>query len=523
MRIYLLLQFHHKIRTALCLVSLCSIALSGCYKAGPDYVRPESLSTLYGESWISVDETCAILSSQQQELVWWQQLNDPELSRLMRKMFAANFSLAQARERIVEARARRGVANADRLPSVYLGGYTLRTKAGDKAASLVGVPPGQQATLFAGAALAGWELDLWGRVARMVEAADHQIESAYGEYHNVAASLSAELALAYINARAFDEKIALTTERAALLQDIACLAEEKQAAGLENEQTVLQARSDYSQAVAEIAMYEQSAAVARHQIAVLTGEPPKKDILCEGVLPQIPQIIGLDVPAKVLSRRPDVRAAEHAYAASVAQIGAKMAEKYPRVALGGLLSFQTTDLYRFFNAETLVYTFGGGVALPIFTGGKIDADIRVSESQAEQSKLQLKQTVLEAVGEVEDAAVGVLKTDTQTIENIAVVENAAAARCLVANLRSSGLATQGEYLAASVSELAARDALVSAKQQEFGEVIRLYRALGGSWEKIPVEPLPQPAQQVESVEAVQPVQSVESPELAVAEEGGTNE
>ena len=510
MRIHLLQQAYVKNRLVSCLFLCCITALSGCYKVGPDYVRPE-LSALHGESWDSVDENCILLSPQQQEFAWWKQLNDPELTRLMKKMFTGNFSLAQARERIVEARARRGVSNADRLPSAYLAGYTLRTKAGDEAASLVGIPPSEQATLFAGAALAGWELDLWGRVARMVEAADHQIESAYGDYQNAAVSLAAELALAYINARAFDEKVAITTERAALLEEIVCLAEEKQAAGLETEQTVLQARSDFSQAAAEIATYEQSAALARHQIAILTGVPPNKDILCAGGLPEIPEIIGMDVPAKVLSRRPDVRAAEHAYAAYVAQVGAKMAEKYPRVALGGLLSFQTTELYRFFNADTLVYTFGGGIALPIFTGGKIDADIRVSESQAEQSKLQLKQTVLEAVGEVEDAAVGVLKTDIQTAENLEVVSNTAAARCLVANLRGSGLATQSEFLTASVSELAARDALVSAKQQEFGEVIRLYRALGGSWERVPVNP------------ADQPVKPVESSDQPAAEEGVTYE
>lgn len=509
MRIRNLLQLDIIKQSVTCIVLLCITALFGCYKAGPDYVRPESLSELHGDGWESAGENCAILTSQQQELVWWRQLNDPGLAVLMQKLFAGNFSLAQARERIVEARARRGIADADRLPSVYLGGYTLRTKTGDKSASLVGAPPATQATLFAGAALAGWELDLWGRVARLVESADHAIETAYGEYQDAAVSLAAELALAYVNARAFDERIALANERIALLQQIICLAEVKFAAGLGTEQAVLQARSNVARAEAEISVYEQSAAVARHQLAILIGEPPRKDIITAGTLPEIPTIIGMDVPANVLSRRPDVRAAEHAYASNVALIGATKAKKYPRIALGGLLSFQTTDLYKFFRAETLVYTYGAGIALPVFTGGRIDADIRVSESQAEQAKLQLKQTVLEAVGEVEDAAIGVIKADTQTAESMAVVENAASTRCLTADLRTAGLATQEALLTASISELTAQDALVYARQQEFGEVIRLYRALGGSWQGIPVQPFTSAtpvadAENLESADSVEP-------------------
>lgn len=456
---------------------LAIVALNGCWKVGADYVAPD-LTAFHGSEW----KSCApMLQSESMAMLWWTQFEDAELDRLVDTLLVQNISLKIARERIVEARSQRGVTRADLLPSAYLGGYGLRTRAADDAQGLVCVPGGNQRSLFAGAALAGWELDLWGRVQRLVEAADSTIEANSAEYGDVAVSLVAELALAYVDLRAAELRMQVSERKILLLEQHSWLANARLHAGTGSRQNYLESRTAVRQEKVQQRALVQAKAVAENSIAVLLGIPPSKFMYANGCQLTVPVVMGMDIPASLLSRRPDVRKAEQDYAAAVALVGAAEGERYPKISLGGVLSFQATNVDKLFHADTLVYTFGGGLLVPVFTGGRIDAQIAVQVSQAEQRKFQLQQTVVEAVAEVENSAIGVAETARQVQELTCAMQELAQATSLAERLFASGLASKDTVVMQELEQVNVEDSLVVARQQELGEVIHLYRALGGGW------------------------------------------
>ncbi|SIO41109.1 efflux transporter outer membrane subunit [Halodesulfovibrio marinisediminis] len=460
-----------------CLI-FAAVALSGCWKVGPDYVAPD-LSAFHGTKW----KACTpMLQPESTAVHWWTQFNDAELERLVDTLLTQNFSLKIARARIIEARAQRGVSRADLLPKAYLGGYGLRTRAAEDAQGLIGVPGGIQTNLFAGAALASWELDLWGRVQRLVEAADSTIEANRAAYGDAAVSLVAELALAYVDLRTLESRIRILERKMLLLKQQAQLTGSRFNAGTGTRQDYLQAQTVVRQEKAQLHAFIQAKAVAENSIAVLLGMPPSEFSYAEGCQLAVPVVAGMDVPASLLSRRPDVRQAEQEYAAAVARIGAAEGERYPKISLGGVLSFQSTDFEKLLHADTLVYTFGAGIWAPVFTGGRIDAQVAVQESLAEQRKFQLQQTVVEAVAEVENSAVGIAETRRQVAELSCAMQELTQATALAGQLFAGGLASKDTVVARELEQIEIEDALVVASQQELGEVIHLYRALGGGWD-----------------------------------------
>lgn len=456
-------------------------ALSGCWKVGPDYVAPD-LTKFHGEKWKAAP---SLLCPESTAVQWWTQFHDAELERLVNLLLAQNLTLKSARARIVEARSQRGVTRADLFPKAYLGGYGVRTRAADDAQGIVGVPGGVQTNLFAGAALAGWELDLWGRVQRLVEAADSTIEASRAAYGDAAVSLVAELALAYVDLRAVESRVRLSQHKVLLLEQQSRLAASRLAAGTGTRQDFLQAQTSIRHEKAELHAFVQAKKVAANSIAALLGVPPSNFSYASGCQLVTPVVGGMDLPASLLSRRPDVRKAEQEYASSVALIGAAEAERYPKIALGGILSFQTADFEKLFHADTLVYAFGGGILVPVFTGGRIDAQIAVQKSQAEQRKFALQQTVVDAVAEVENSAVGVAETGKQVAELTCAMQERRQATALTSRLFSNGLANKDAVVLSELEQVDVEDALVVARQQELGEVIHLYRALGGGWDVVP--------------------------------------
>lgn len=460
---------------------VCLTALNGCWKVGPDYVAPD-LTKFHGEKWkVSPSSLCPESTA----VHWWTQFNDTELERLVNLLLAQNLTLQSARARIVEARSQRGITRADLFPKAYLGGYGVRTRAADDAQSIIGVPGGVQTNLFAGAALAGWELDLWGRVQRLVEAADSTIEANRAAYGDAAVSLVAELASAYVDLRAVESRVRLSQRKVLLLEQQSKLAASRLTAGTGTRQEFLQAQTSLLHEKAELHALVQAKKVAANSIAALLGMPPSSFSYASGCQLTTPVVVGMDLPASLLSRRPDIRKAEQEYASSVALIGAAEAERYPKIALGGVLSFQTADFEKLLHADTLVYTFGGGILVPVFTGGRIDAQIAVQKSQAEQRKLALQQTVVDAVTEVENCAVGVAETGKQVAELTCAMQALRHATALTSRLFSNGLANKDAVVSSELEQIAVEDALVVARQQELGEVIHLYRALGGGWDVVP--------------------------------------
>lgn len=462
-----------------------TMLLAAC-KAGPDYAAP-ALEERTGAGWRAPRD--ADLGGERMDLAaWWERLGDPELDVLARELVRANLSLAQARQRLVAARARRGIARADRLPSVDVDGSYTRAGTGAESLNFAGPPPGERVDVFSAGLAAAWELDLWGRVARLEEAADAEVGAAIDDYRDAAVSLLAELALAYVDARTLAERIDVVQRNVALQERTLALAEDRLAAGNGPRLDVEQTRRLLEETRARIPELQRARAVAENRVAVLVGERPADGLVAGGAPLELPVGLGLGLPADLLSRRADVRAAERRLAAAVANVGAAEAEGYPRVAITGTIAARSDSFGGVFDGgDALSYTVGPGLVFPLFEGGRIAGGVALREAAAEEARLALERTLLEAIEEVENAAAGVART-RQRLDGLEQAATAARASVALAQeLYDAGLRDLLQLLDAQRALVALEDDLLVARQSALAETVRLYRALGGGWESIALD------------------------------------
>ena len=462
--------------------ALAVFGLTGCMSAA-DY-RPPDTSKHMAERWHTdlLEGHTALDSGQQPMTAWWRRFNDEELSRLIGKLSGSSLTLAEARERILEAYARRGIARADaKLQVAASAGYT-HAEAGDEAVSFQGPPPGSSADLFSAGAAAEWELDLWGRNKRLVEAADADIEAASADYRSMLVSLSAELALAYIDLRTLRTRMDMVRENISLQEKTLALAEKRLASGVGTALEVARTRHLLDSTRARIPELERGAGAARNRIDLLLGARPGETQLDPGSMPEMPELIGVGIPMDLMTRRPDISAGVLRYRAAVARTGAAKADKYPRLSLSGILNLQSDSLDGLFDPDSLIYSLGPGLHFPLFTGGRIESRIQQQVSRAEQARLALSRKIIEALSEVETAAIGVVRTQEQVRELRSAEVSALESVDLADALFRSGLGDMFQVLDAEKQQVSARESLLLARQRALSEVVRLYRALGGGWE-----------------------------------------
>jgi multidrug efflux system outer membrane protein len=457
--------------------------VGGCTAVGPDYQMPD-LAEQHGEEWLSGPESGArtSVSMDAAPVNWWDQFEDPELTRLVGEVIERNIDLAKARERIVEAGLRRTQAGAERLPKVNLDGKIIEAGTGEKAVNFQGPSPGENATLFSAGGVAGWELDMWGRVARLVEAADRNYEAELETYRYVAVSLTAELVLAYIDMRTLEGRLQILKSNIELINKSLELVELRFSTGTSTELDVKQIRRELNRTRALDPELRRALAVVKNRIAILLGLPPAQNHVADGALMEVPTMMGIGLPMDLLTRRSDIRAVERKYAAAVAAIGSAEADKYPRLSITGSLYFQTNDLGTLFQPESIIYSLGPRLSFPLFDGGRLQTKVEIRESQAEQVRLELEKTLLTAVGEVENGVVGVIHNQERVSRLRAAVNDGIRTVELADQLYRTGLGSLFQLMDAQRELIKVQDELFLAKQFELGEIVGLYRALGGGWD-----------------------------------------
>ncbi|MCA8950023.1 MAG: efflux transporter outer membrane subunit [Planctomycetes bacterium] len=457
-------------------------ALAAC-TVGPDYERPD-LAARTGAAWRQ--PSGAVVQYERSTLSqWWRQFGSPELAALAERLVGENLSLAAARERIVAAWARRGVVDADRLPrAAGFAGYT-RAGTGDRGLNFQGPPAGRNVDVWSIGATAGWELDLWGRIARRNEAAEAEIEIAVEDYRGAAVSLLAELALAFVDASTLHDRLAVARRGIALQQETARLAQTKVDAGRGTRLDVDQAERELERSQAIVPALQLALATAENRVAVLVGERPADGVVLAGDRLELPPEIGLGVPADLLARRPDVRRSERRLAAATAYVGATEAERYPQITLDGTVALRAQQLSTLTSgAPALSYSFGPGLTIPLFTGGRIDAAVAAAESAVDLARVELERALLEAIAEVENAAEGVLRTRERHARLAASATAARRAVDFARSLYDSGRRDLLQVLDAERALVQIEDELLVARQAAFVQTIALYRALGGGFEAV---------------------------------------
>jgi multidrug efflux system outer membrane protein len=215
---------------------------------------------------------------------------------------------------------------------------------------------------------------------------------------------------------------------------------------------------------------------------VLLGLPAGKMIIQPGSLPAVPRLIGIGLPADLLVRRPDIRRAFHRYHGAVARTGAAEAEKYPRLSLAGTFTLSSDTIGDIIDPDSLIYTLGPGLSFPLLTGGRIESTIKVRKSQTEQARLALEQNIVEALAEVENSAIGVVRSQEQVTALDSAEQSAKKSVEMADALFQAGLGDFFQVLDNEQQLVAVQESLLQARQQALSDVVRLYRALGGGWE-----------------------------------------
>lgn len=448
---------------------------SGC-AAGPDYERPD-LEGRTPDAWLTeaTDATETDLSA------WWAAMGDPELITLIEFSLSNSLDLREARERIVSARARRGIRNADRLPTLDAEASYQRLESGDDGFVLAGPPPGVGIDLYSLGAVAGWELDLWGRVGRLVEAADAEIEFAVEDERASRVALAAEVAREFVLIRSLDLELALVRSTLEADQDTLDIADARERAGFGNALDVARAARVREANRALVPALESRRAAAELRLAVLAGVLPGEVTVSGRGLPLRDVVPARGVPADLVLRRPDLRRAERELAAATARIGAAEAERLPRVSLSGSIALQGPDIGDAVNPDASILQFGPSISLPIFEGGRIRSRVLQAESEQRQALLRLEAAVLGAFSEVETASVQRSQAERR-VERLASAEaKATEAETLAMDRYEAGASDFLDVTESRSQRLAiARDRVVAEREATL-RLIELYAALGGGW------------------------------------------
>lgn len=470
---------------------LMSLQIIGCTTVGPDYVppkpnTPEAFSSELTGGLSADPMDRAALSH------WWTTLNDPELTSLIERALAGSLDLRQAASRILEARAQRGLSETNRFPTIDATGSASRRRFrfGTSKENVIAATD----TFYDGGFDATWELDLFGRLQRQVEASEARLEASEEDYRDVLVTLLAEVALNYVEVRAFQTRVAVAeANRDAQAQTLE-LVQANFEGGEISQLDVEQARSNLESTRSQIPVLETSLAQAKHRLAVLLGQPPGsfvEELRKPKPVPLPPPSVAIGVPANVMRRRPDVRRAERELAAQTAQIGVATADLYPKFTLIGSVGLESFGASDFFLPTSRVFRIGPSVQWNIFDAGRIRLNIKVQNARQEQALIAYEGAVLNALREVEDMLVAYVK---EMIRRQSLVEAEQATRRIVEISQDQyrgGESTFLTVLDAQRSLLTIQDQLAESDAQVTTNVISLYKALGGGWENLAPESSPE--------------------------------
>ncbi|MDQ8755761.1 efflux transporter outer membrane subunit [Sphingosinicella sp. LHD-64] len=449
-------------------IPVSALALAACTTVGPDYRAPEAASLAVPEAYAG---PAGALPAQDLSL-WWEQFDDPLLTRLIDEASAGNLDLAVSSARLTQAREALVQARAGLVPQV-----------GASAGAGRNFGPGDDNSNFNIGADASWEIDLFGRLRRGVEAAGADAEGAWYDREALRTSIAAEVAANYIIARLTQDRLAIARDTLAIADDNLQIAQWRVQAGLASSLDSEQARSARASAAASIPALETSFASATYRLAVLTGRAPgtlTAELTQAQPIPEGPEQIATGIPADTLRQRPDVRSAERNLAAATARVGVAEAQLYPGFRLSGSIGTSAFSLGGLFEAIT--GSILGGIDQTLFDGGRLRSQLRSQQAATEGALASYRQSVLAALEEVENALVD-LQSARQRQQQFAIALDAANNSAILARIQyRSGLTDFQTLLTAERTFLSARDGMAGSRGDEAQALVQLYRALGGGWD-----------------------------------------
>jgi NodT family efflux transporter outer membrane factor (OMF) lipoprotein len=474
------------LRVVACLYGpVLGIGLTGC-TVGPDYQSPEAKQA---PARSAPDRSVPSRTVEGAvDLAWWRSFRDLQLSSLVERLVAQNLDLETAAERVIQSMAQRRLAASQGLPHVDGQSSTTRNRQSPNGTlSLLTPAPGAplEYTLFHDGLTSSWQLDLFGRVRRAVEAADANTLAAVENRHGVALAAVAELAQNYMQLRGTQNRLGIAKRNLRLAGENVELVNTRFGNGVATTLDLAQARAQQATIAATLPPLRTQEAELINGIGLLLGDPPRAleaELQRFAILPRVPRQVPVDLPGTLARRRPDLREAEARLHEATAQTGVAVASFYPDVALNGAASLESLRLTNLFSPTSAGFAVGPSVSLPIFEGGQLRGTLELRESRQREAAIFFQKTVLRAWTEVDDAITAYREAQHRRADVArSVAENQAALRA-ARQRYSEGAIDFLNVITTQAQLLQSDNDLADSDTQIATDLVNLYRALGGGWE-----------------------------------------
>jgi outer membrane protein, multidrug efflux system len=458
------------------LMAVVLLLLTGC-TVGPKYKRPPVTvpDTYRGLAPDADPQTGAALGDEK----WWTVFQDPQLQELVREALSQNYDVRIAATRVLQAQAVLGITRADQFPTITGGASTSnqRLPATRITPAFETSPSEVNLSLF-------WELDFWGKYRRATEAARATLLATEWGQKAVMSSLVSNVASAYFQLLELDSEMEISRSTLASRKESLRLVEVRAKGGATSLLDVRQSEQLVYTAAATIPDLERRIEQQENLISILLGKNPApvtrgKSLVDNAILPAVPA----GLPASLLGRRPDIQSSEQQLVAANARIGVAKAAYFPQITLTAVGGYQSPALTNLFTGPAGLWNFGGQLVQPIFTGGRIRSNVRLTEAQQQEAVLVYQQSIQQAFREVSDSLVAYRKNQEFRAQQELLTNSAQDATRLSDMRYRGGVTSYLEVLDSDTRYFDARLGLAQAQLNERLALVQLYNALGGGWQQ----------------------------------------
>ena len=411
---------------------------------------------------------------------WLAVLADSVLVGLVESAIGNNRDLALAVARVREYRALLGAARGELFPQIGASASASKNQ------SVFGTFPPQNFDVVRITADLSWELDFWGRLRRQAQAARFDLQSQEEDERATVVTLVSDVVNGYLELRELDQNLAISEQTLESRRATLALARRRFAEGVISELDVRQFEAEAAAPAGRVAEFARQRAEKEHQLNVLLGRMPGPLPRGQPLAETVRAVAVPDsIPGELLLRRPDVRRAERELSAALSRVGVAMGNRLPQVAITGSYGRQRQDFHDLFGISAEVYGLQLGLTMPLFTGGRLLNQQRAARARAEQSRARYESTVLTAFQEAGDALTGLRLTRDQLMAQHSQVQALGRALTLAQRRYESGVSSYLEVLDAQRGLFSAQLALAQTERLYLGSTVRLYKAVGGAWERAP--------------------------------------
>lgn len=460
------------------LTAFYAATLSAC-AVGPDYRSP---ATDAGQIFSNANRP--EFSERSVEVTWWKLFEDPELNELVDKTLQHNRTLQAARANLREARALYLEAGLNLAPTVTSHANYNEQKRSVGALNNRNFAP-RELKLYNAGFDAFWEIDLFGRVRRDVEASSDEVDAQEAGLRDLSVSLIAEVARNYFELRGLQNQWATAEKNAKNQAQTLEITRTRSEAGRGTELDIARAAAQLDSTRALIPPLDSAMHQAMHRLSVLTGQLPgalNAKLSQPAPLPTLPETINIGRPAELLRRRPDIRIAERSLAAATARIGVATADLFPRVTFVGSLSLEASTLSAVGGVGSDTYSVGPRISWAALDLGRVYARIKASDARAEATLAEYEQTVLSALEETENALVNYNRERSRKALLTSAAQAGVKAHELARLRYREGVSDFLTVLDAELRLLQDQDRLAQSETATATALTALYKALGGGWE-----------------------------------------